>query len=555
MCLFQGTYCGSIQDTPIFFVPPPAWGFALIRHPSHHSVPRSLETFAGIGGWGQVIRALLGQDHPIFSVEIDFEVAQALAITTDRRLLSVEQFLQDPHVENAVVVADIMDNRWWFTTLIAPFTGLGWSPPCHPWSKAGKRLGLDHPFGRLLVHSIGVMFLFGIPVGAMENVPGLVSSRTFLLITFAGKAKLFPIPLALTCLAYDPLNFAFLSSVRPDGILECSRVLNDRTYVFCARLRDFPVLFVDGEIVVQVQWPSLYPLAGRPIVQIFANGKKIDEDVAICTADSFGPLRVRIFGLSGGAPGSLSAISEQMQSLLVGHGHPANTVKQQANHIIEKLGQKKCGQILEGKAPWPTLKYEATAAGMTLMPPEGRTSKETKRDLVFDQDPWAKFTPSSSKGAHGASTPKTRKPSTARVDLSFFHFKSQPLAQIDFSQLLQSWSGVHVVRYEDFADLETITTASLCACASAVLVIGAASEGIAKRFPDKAAKVLVPGWVQNQAVALLTCHQFFKYRLQFGVNSCFLIVDLGVKSLDRGLDRNKCSRCRLLRAGNLVSKI
>ena len=892
MCLFQGTCCGSFYDIPIFFVPPPGWGFALIRHPSPYSVPRSLEMFAGIGGWGQAIRALLGQDHPILSIEVDFEVAQALALTTDRTLLNIDQFIQEPHVEDAVVVADIMDNRWWHTTLTAPFTSLGWSPPCQPWSKAGKGLGLDHPFGRLLIHSIGIMFLFGISVGAMENVPGLVnhphwktvatllktlptpssvilndlaslgcmsrlrcfllfgsghqvksqksqvrtpwwqvlgpltdavglshtrisekvrqalSSRSLLpdtwrhaafmegivdgkgilslrvhreetlptlvasyrrqsdlspdhlcrkgvmtwllpspdhpegvrfldmfegaralgfqtglclpadldsammcvgnavspaqaLLAFASvatphlssselqslievwlfrqvplnqltrqlrnmhwtlvdtrierpmdvpawkdwpllvQAKLFPIPVDSTCLAHDRMNFAFLPSARPDGILECARVMNDRALVLCVRLRDFPVILIDGDIVVQVQWPSLHPLAGvhhlcthtlsvpfdlplwswntcapielavkedfrgllsreilftsaggircwkyqpgitvfqaistvfpfvfgtapfvtsahdgavigvhdmpllghaysiefypqaftlspfgemllspltrigeiqkqlaltyaagRPIVQIFANGKKVDEEVTICAADSFGPLRVRIFGLPGGAPGSLSVVSEQMQSLLVGHGHPANTVKQQANHIIEKLGQKKCGQILEGKAPWPTLKHEATAAGMTLIPQEGRLSKETKRDLVFDQDPWAKYTASSSTSPQGTFNPKSRRPSTARVDLSFFHTKSQPLAQIDLSQLLQGWSGVHVVRYEDFADLETVTTANLCACASAVLVVGAAGEGIAKRFPAKAVKLLVPGWVQNQAVAL-----------------------------------------------------
>jgi hypothetical protein len=130
--------------------------------------------FAGIGGWGQAIKALANQDHPIFSVELDPTVATALSLSTKRVVLSVEQLLDEPHCEDAVLVADVLDSRWWVTTLSAPFTDLGWSTPCQPWSQAGKGQGLNHPFGRLLVHSIGIMFLFGIPVAAMENVPGLV---------------------------------------------------------------------------------------------------------------------------------------------------------------------------------------------------------------------------------------------------------------------------------------------------------------------------------------------------------------------------------------------
>lgn len=66
----------------------------------------------------------------------------------------------------------------------------------------------------------------------------------------------------------------------------------------------------------------------------------------------------------------------------------------------------------------------------------------------------------------------------ARVDLSFFHSNQQPLPQIEFAQLLQGWPGIHVVRFEDFADLDTVTKANLCVSASAVLVVGAAGEDI-----------------------------------------------------------------------------
>jgi hypothetical protein len=57
---------------------------------------------------------------------------------------------------------------------------------------------------------------------------------------------------------------------------------------------------------------------------------------------------------------------------------------------------------------------------------------------------------------------------------------------------------VHVVPFEDFADLDTVTTANLCACASAVLVVGAAGESISKRFPDKDDRINPCSWMASK---------------------------------------------------------
>ena len=243
---------------------------------------------------------------------------------------------------------------------------------------------------------------------------------------------------------------------------------------------------------------------GRNVIRVLANGKTIHEDVLIVVADAIGPLRARFFCLPGGAPGTLAAISEQLQSLLVAHGHPSSTVKAQANHVLDKIGQKRCRQVLDSKAVWPTLKHDASAAGIVLIPAEHRPVKETKTDIVFDTDPWAKY----SKAGPGDEVPneskrRTRKQNqVARVDLSFFHAGQQPLQQIEFAQLLQGWPGIHVVRFEEFADLDTVTRANLCAAASGVLIVGAAGETISERFPSKAENILVPGWLQNHPVAL-----------------------------------------------------
>ena len=173
LCLFQGFCCGSVTGVPVFHVPPPSWNSILVKRSTGETPPRVLEMFAGIGGWGQAINALSPTKVPIFSVEIDPVVAAALSTSTQRPLVDVDCFVNDPTVEDAVLAGDVLDPRWWITTLVCPFTGLGWSTPCQPWSQAGRGQGLNHPFGRLLVHSLGIMYLFGISQAAMENVPGL----------------------------------------------------------------------------------------------------------------------------------------------------------------------------------------------------------------------------------------------------------------------------------------------------------------------------------------------------------------------------------------------
>jgi ribulose bisphosphate carboxylase small subunit len=64
--------------------------------------------------------------------------------------------------------------------------------------------------------------------------------------------------------------------------------------------------------------------------------KTVHDDGTVVTANALGPLRVRFFGLPGGAPGAIALINEQLQALLVGHGHPTGTDKAQANRVRTK---------------------------------------------------------------------------------------------------------------------------------------------------------------------------------------------------------------------------
>eukprot|EP00435_Cladocopium_sp_Y103_P058162 s518_g20.t1 len=239
------------------------------------------------------------------------------------------------------------------------------------------------------------------------------------------QAKLFPVPSDSAFSPAPKLRFAFLPSARPDGILECVRVLNDQSLALFVRLRDFPVLLIDGDVVVQIGWPSLHPLAGLQ---------------HLCTPSLSIPFGLPVWTWNTCSPIEL-AVSEEFQGILT------------REILFIAAGEVRCWKFRPGFTVLQAA-YVFHPFGEMLLSPLTRIGED------------------------------------------------QPLAQIDFSQLLQGWSGIHVVRYEDFADLETVTAANLCACASAVLVVGAAGEGIAKRFPAKASKVLVPGWVQHQAVAL-----------------------------------------------------
>ena len=123
-----------------------------------------------------------------------------------------------------------------------------------------------------------------------------------------------------------------------------------------------------------------------------------------------------------------------------------------------------------------------------------------KQDLVFDEDPWARY---NSPGGTNEKTVETkRRPIESRVKLHASISRSFTQANNLFHkstfQLLQGWSGVHVVPFEDFADLDTVTTANLCACASAVLVVGAAGESISKRFPDKDDRINPCSWMASK---------------------------------------------------------
>ena len=105
---------------------------------------------------------------------------------------------------------------------------------------------------------------------------------------------------------------------------------------------------------------------------------------------------------------------------------------------LTKLGRNAASRFPRAKLSGLHLNMRS-AVDFVLIPPEHRTLKGGEKDIVFDNDPWAKSNKSNGDDS-GTPMPKRRprKPGqVAKVDLSFFHASQKPLQQIEFAQLLQ----------------------------------------------------------------------------------------------------------------------
>ena len=173
--VFQAICVGRFDQVPILLAPSPTQAGALVRQCDQDAEPRSLELFAGIGGWHQAQTALFKQPRCTFSVEIDPVPAEALAKSTSRPCLTITDWQCDPHLHDVVVVGDVRDPSWWLTTLSGPFTDILFSAPCIPWSQAGLRKGLDSSDGQLLIWVAALVVVFRVQWAVGENVKGLLT--------------------------------------------------------------------------------------------------------------------------------------------------------------------------------------------------------------------------------------------------------------------------------------------------------------------------------------------------------------------------------------------
>ena len=244
---------------------------------------------------------------------------------------------------------------------------------------------------------------------------------------------------------------------------------------------------------------------GKVGVRILLNGRLPSRDMHVVLANQLGVLRVRVYALKGGA-WTLNTVNEELQALLVQHGHPASNVADKANLLIDKFGAKLCKTWLDGKSPWATFKAEASKVKVVLIPLESRGQpRGSQEKLDLAEDPWMNW--KQNKDGHPVQ-PKTRRQERkqtfqSRIDFSFFHIEEAPVASIELPQLLQGTPGVHATTLTEFqAHLDTVLTANVCLGAAAVLLIGSCAADVTSSANGRVKDIIVPGWLGSHSAAL-----------------------------------------------------
>jgi site-specific DNA-cytosine methylase len=141
----------------------------------------TIETFAGIGSWSQVLSHF--DDKPVLMVEVDVITANALAKQLNVECLSAEGYVQRVLLGSDVcrcVLADSVENPWvWVAAGLANVGRVVGSPPCPPWSGAGTNKGLSCSDGVLFQSHLEWAAVMRMQTVVLENVPGLAKHDDF----------------------------------------------------------------------------------------------------------------------------------------------------------------------------------------------------------------------------------------------------------------------------------------------------------------------------------------------------------------------------------------
>ena len=142
------------------------------------------EGFAGIGGWSYGSK-IMGRE-PTLMVEQDEQTAFACAYTWKIPVLypsEVVQCIQESKLpDRFVLIADMNSVICRVIAGVMKISTWLWSPPCQPWSKAGKLSGVNSPEGVAFVHAIMGLRLSKPRCINIENVPALIEHKDFQLL-------------------------------------------------------------------------------------------------------------------------------------------------------------------------------------------------------------------------------------------------------------------------------------------------------------------------------------------------------------------------------------
>ena len=160
----------------------PSKGASILIHPNpRRGGLQVAEIFGGIAGWSEA-SALFGC-VPKIVVEKDEGTAQCCAKKLQCEVMKAEDYVnQVLHGNNPdkVVLCDNVNSRWvWMALTLANCDCTLGSPPCQPWSTAGKGLGLQSEDGMIFSETLQWGASADISVMLMENVPGFAKHEDF----------------------------------------------------------------------------------------------------------------------------------------------------------------------------------------------------------------------------------------------------------------------------------------------------------------------------------------------------------------------------------------
>ena len=139
----------------------------------------------GFGGWSRAISLLQHAGvriHTSWVLERDDECVPVLA-ATDPDLVyakTLDDFTPSRHPTDTVSIHDDFNTQWWRPIVSKrPIHIMCASPPCQPWSSAGKEAGLHTTDGQLLLQMVDFAKATQVPIWVIEEVSNFPKHERF----------------------------------------------------------------------------------------------------------------------------------------------------------------------------------------------------------------------------------------------------------------------------------------------------------------------------------------------------------------------------------------
>ena len=160
-----------------------------------HETLQVAEVFAGgFAGWSRAIATLRDGGLPVhvsWMLEKDLACRSPLAAMDFDLITATDQSMIPPAhqpSDTVLLAADFCDSWWRCVNHLRPVDIAVISPPCQPWSQAGKTQGFNSADGMLLLEVVEFLRVTGIAAAVVEEVDGFSRHRHFQVFMAAMKS-------------------------------------------------------------------------------------------------------------------------------------------------------------------------------------------------------------------------------------------------------------------------------------------------------------------------------------------------------------------------------